>query len=99
MARFKEVYDDPRWEPARRFVLARDNGLCQLCQAHGLIHAGNEVDHITELTDENKDDPEIAFNPENLRTLCAECHNLRHGRGDNGLKNFIVPLKIEGIDS
>lgn len=94
MARFKEVYDDPRWEPARRYVIARDQGLCVICKARGLIRSGNQVDHIIELTEENKGDPDIAYNPDNLRTLCVDCHNLRHGRGDNELKNFIEPLKI-----
>lgn len=35
-----------------------------------------EVDHIKEL----KDYPELALVDDNLRTLCKDCHNKRHGR-------------------
>jgi 5-methylcytosine-specific restriction endonuclease McrA len=35
-----------------------------------------EVDHIKEL----ETNPELAFDPDNLRTLCKDCHNKRHDR-------------------
>lgn len=35
-----------------------------------------EVDHIKELAD----NPELALDDDNLRTLCKDCHNRRHGR-------------------
>ena len=92
VARFPEVYQDPRWEPCRQYVLARDMGLCQWCKAKGLTRAGNEIDHIVELTAENKGDPNIAFNPNNCRTMCHDCHNARHGRNGSGLSEFLKPV-------
>ncbi|MHC1694629.1 MAG: HNH endonuclease, partial [Eubacteriales bacterium] len=90
MARFPEVYKDPRWDKVRRIIRARDNGLCVLCLAAGKIKPGREVDHIEELTEENKDDPDVAFNPDNLRLLCSDCHNHRHERSI-GLQEFLIP--------
>ncbi len=39
-----------------------------------------EVDHIKEL----ETNPELALDPDNLRTLCKDCHNKRHDRMNYG---------------
>ena len=95
MARHKEIYQTQEWKRLRRYILARDQGLCQECKRRGRIRAGQEVHHIIELTEENKHDRAIAYNPENLETLCSDCHNAKHDR-DIGLKIFIEPVKIDG---
>lgn len=76
----------------RQYVLVRDMGLCQFCKAKGIWMPGNEVDHIIELTRKNKDDPSVAYNPDNCRTLCHTCHNRRHDRKGLGLEEFIKPV-------
>lgn len=70
-------------------IIASD-GLCRKCKESGQIRAGREVDHIIELTDENKHEWNIAYNPENLQYLCTDCHNHKHERS-NGLQNFLSP--------
>lgn len=90
MARHSEIYGDPEWERVRRHVIARANGLCEFCKEKGRIKPGKEVDHIVELTDENKTDWYIAFNPENLQYLCSDCHNEKHDRSI-GLQRFLTP--------
>lgn len=90
MARHPEIYASKEWQPARLFVIARANGLCEFCSKKGIVNPGKEVDHIEELTDENKHDWNIAYNPENLRLLCSSCHNHKHKRS-NGLQDFIEP--------
>nr|WP_243865432.1 HNH endonuclease signature motif containing protein [Paenibacillus lupini] len=54
--------------------------MCEECTRQHRIEAGKEVDHIIELTDENKHDWNIAYNPDNLQLLCSTCHNIKHGR-------------------
>lgn len=53
---------------------------CQWCKAEGSLTTQYdsilEVDHIKEL----ETNPELAFDPDNLRTLCKDCHNKRHDR-------------------
>ncbi|WP_412760916.1 HNH endonuclease [Paenibacillus validus] len=56
----------------------------------GRIKKGKDVDHIIELTDDNKHDWNIAYNPDNLQYLCTDCHNHKHDRS-NGLQIFLTP--------
>lgn len=90
MARHPEIYAAPEWERVRQFVIVRANGLCEHCQRKGKIKKGKEVDHIIELTDENKHDWNIAYNPDNLQLLCSDCHNHKHERSI-GLQDFMTP--------
>jgi len=90
MARHPDVYKNKQWEPVRQFVIIRANGLCEQCKDKGIIKSGKEVDHIIELTDANKHDWNIAYNPENLQYLCTDCHNHKSGRS-TGLQDFLIP--------
>jgi len=90
MARHAEIYNTIEWERARKFVIARANGLCEHCLKKKRIKPGKEVDHIIELTDENKHDWNIAYNPDNLQLLCSDCHNDKHDRSI-GLQKFLLP--------
>jgi len=90
MARHPEIYKTKEWEQARTYVIVRANGMCELCRAKGKIAKGKEVDHIIELTEENKHDWNIAYNTDNLRLLCSDCHNDRHDRSI-GLQKFLIP--------
>ena len=51
-------------------VLARDDGICQLC---GLPALSPEVDHIQPLHQGG-----APLDPDNLRTVCRGCHIDRH---------------------
>lgn len=59
-----------RWRNFRKIILSRDMYTCRDC---GMT--GNEVHHIIELTEDNIDDMSISMNPDNLATLCKECHS------------------------
>lgn len=89
MARFPEVYEKREWKKARKTVIQRANGLCERCFPKA-IKQGKEVDHIVELTEENKNDWNIAYNPDNLQLLCTDCHNDKHERSI-GLQKFLAP--------
>lgn len=90
MGRHKEIYKDKQWETVRKFVIARANGLCEKCKAQGKIKKGNETHHKIWLTDKNKHDWNIAYNPDNLIYLCSDCHNDVHDRS-TGLQKFLSP--------
>lgn len=90
MARHPEIYQKREWKKVRKEVIRRANGLCEKCFPKGKIKVGKEVDHIIELTDENKHDWNIAYNPKNLQLLCADCHNDKHDRSI-GLQKFLTP--------
>lgn len=75
-----KFYNSTEWEQLRDAVLQRDNYECQWCKAEGRVTNQRssilEVDHIKPL----EQFPELAMDPDNLRTLCKDCHNKRHHR-------------------
>lgn len=79
----KQFYKSKTWQKVRDQVWKRDRGLCQWCLEKGIIKQGEEVHHIIELTAENITDTGISLNPDNLVTLCRECHGTtKRNRGE-----------------
>lgn len=87
----KAFYNSAAWKHKRMKILERDHYECQDCRKRLEKAAGNgiklegrdrkiwpaeEVHHIKEL----REYPELALADDNLISLCARCHNLRHGR-------------------
>lgn len=73
-------YNSSEWKQKRLEIIRRDNYECQWCKEEGRVtimpDSALEVDHIKEL----EEHPELALDNDNLRTLCKDCHNRRHGR-------------------
>lgn len=65
-------YSSNKWKKVRDFVKKRDKMVCQRCGSWS--EERYEVDHITELTWDNVDDWNVAYNPDNLQLLCHNCH-------------------------
>ena len=70
------------WKEVRDAVMKRDAWLCQDCLKKGMYTPAEEVHHIIWLTPENINDPNITLNPNNLISLCKECHHERHNTGE-----------------
>lgn len=71
-------YGSAAWQRVRRMVIARDNGVCQMC---GLIVPPGpgeaQVDHI----DRKPQDEAAEATPlEGLRLLCRSCHSKHTAR-------------------
>lgn len=78
----KAFYNSKEWEAVRRHVLKRDNYLCVNCGA-----PAEEVHHIKHLTPQNITDVNISLNPENLTSLCKDCHfEIHKADKANGIK-------------
>jgi len=56
------------WMAIRAQILARDCGLCQVCNMAGNLTLARDVDHIRELADGGTDDAG------NLQAICGPCH-------------------------
>jgi len=78
-----KFYNSKAWRNTRRAVWQRDKGMCTI---PGCYRPASDVHHIIELTPENIDDPNIALNPENLRSLCWRCHRDIHRAQDRERK-------------
>ncbi|MHA3066586.1 HNH endonuclease [Lacticaseibacillus saniviri] len=75
-----EFYSSPEWRRLRDAVIERDHHECQWCKAEGKVTTDRdtvlEVDHIKTV----EEHPECAYDMNNMRTLCKDCHNKRHQR-------------------
>ena len=71
----KSFYKSKAWQDVRQYVLLRDFNLCVRCG-----RAAEEVHHIVRLNPQNIKDPLVALNPDNLESLCHECHTAEHER-------------------
>lgn len=66
-------YSNQKWLEVRDSIRKRDKMTCKKCGTFTAKYY--EVDHIQELTWENVDDWNVAYNPDNLQLLCHACHN------------------------
>ena len=76
----EKFYKGKKWQRVRALVWKRDKGLCQRCLRKGIIKAGDTVHHIVALDPDVITDESIALNPDNLETLCRDCHAEVHKR-------------------
>ena len=79
MSQYPEIYNSKRWKALRRNQLAKEP-LCRYCQSHGQITAADTVDHKKP----HRGDKKLAFDPENLQSLCKPCHDIHADAKDRG---------------
>ena len=66
-------YSSKKWRETRDLIKIRDRMTCRKC---GQVITGRYiVDHIKEVNILNKNNWDIAYNPDNLQLLCQKCHN------------------------
>lgn len=85
----RKFYKTQAWKKCRAFIWSRDRGLCVDCMRRGLVTPAEEVHHIQPLTPDNINDPAVSLNPENLVSLCRECHKARH-KDEAGNRRYVV---------
>ena len=73
-----EFYWTPQWRKCRKDYLKKVGGLCERCKEKGRLVPASIVHHTVHLTQENKDDPNVAYSFDNLEALCSFCHNAEH---------------------
>lgn len=75
----RTFYTSGAWVNCREAYRKSVGGLCESCRDAGRIRAGAIVHHLTPITPENINDPNITLNWKNLRFLCRDCHAAVHG--------------------
>lgn len=73
MSRHHVALKMARWSRARRQVFKRDRYRCVLCGKAGRL----ECDHVRPLAKGG-----APYDPENLRTLCRDCHIQATAKGN-----------------
>lgn len=74
------VYKTSRWAALRAEQL-RQEPLCRYCKPMGDVVAATVVDHIKP----HRGDRALAFDPDNLQSLCKPCHDRHADAKDRGL--------------
>lgn len=80
----KSLYNSREWNKVRAYCLMRDKYLCQDCG-----RPAEEVHHKEYLTPQNIGDISVSLNPDNLVSLCRDCHLARHKREQNVLPKIV----------
>lgn len=73
----KEFYGSKLWHDTRKLVLMRDGFLCTRC---GML--AEEVHHKIFLNPSNINDLSVSVNPDNLISLCHNCHTQLHAEAE-----------------
>lgn len=73
----KKFYDDNTWKILSKEILERDNNECQECKKKGKLTIKQQnkkldIHHIKEL----ETNPELAYEKNNLITVCVHHHNI-----------------------
>lgn len=76
--RNKPFYNSTAWKKARLTHLSL-YPVCMECN----IQLANQVDHIQSIEER----PDLALDPENLRSICQSCHSRKTVKQDGGFGN------------
>lgn len=79
MTNHKHIYNSKLWGALRLDQLRR-KPLCAYCLELGNIVAADTVDHI----EPHRGDDALAFDPDNLQSLCKSCHDVHADAKDRG---------------
>lgn len=82
----RKIYQSEQWKRTRLGKL-HDQPTCELCDARGIVTLAVDVHHADSVT--NYDGAMMlfkAYDPDNLVSLCKECHSWLHRLGStNGI--------------
>lgn len=73
--RYARFYASSQWKKLRLRKLA-EQPLCEECLRQGYVRQATIVHHKEEL----KDNWDKRLDPDNLESICQECHNKKHKR-------------------
>lgn len=82
----RRIYQSQRWRMLRLTKLT-DAPLCEMCAKKGIIKPAVDIHHIISFmsTDDEYRRKALAYDYNNLMSLCKECHQFIHnGKGGMG---------------
>lgn len=90
----QEIYNTATWRNLRKAHL-QYHPLCYMCQQKGIIKGGDQVHHlISPFQFQGLKRNELAYDADNLITLCSKCHSELHGQGKEAtLQNIYYQRK------
>lgn len=88
-ASWQRLYKLARWRRLREAQLSHEP-LCRYCLRQEIVEAATVCDHV----DPHKGDEDKFFDPDNLQSLCAPCHDRVKQREECG--QVVVTIGIDG---
>jgi 5-methylcytosine-specific restriction protein A len=85
---YQDIYNTPRWKKLRAYKLAI-NPVCEMCSANGKTTMTQEVHHIIPFNIS----PELAYDYDNLISVCIECHKKLHIEINNKSRYSLHDIK------
>lgn len=76
-----EIYNTRTWRNLRELKL-QQSPLCERCLKRGIINNATQVHHVESFMVDSGDKIELAFNINNLQSLCVKCHQLIHNSNE-----------------
>lgn len=76
----QKVYQSALWRKLRMCKLT-ESPLCEVCLIEGRTKGGDHVHHLVSFVDvyDEVERHRLAYDPENLLTVCEGCHGRLHG--------------------
>ncbi len=86
-----DIYNSREWRELRLQKL-RENPLCEVCKSNGFINSAHCVHHITpiESARTKEEMKHLAFDPNNLQSLCDKCHADIHKSAGIGTRKLAM---------
>jgi 5-methylcytosine-specific restriction enzyme A len=84
-AAYQAVYNTTKWKRLRRAKI-KANPLCEECEKKGITTVAAEVHHIIPFDIGNA--CELAYDYDNLISLCVECHKEAHAKMHQPISHF-----------
>lgn len=77
----RKIYQSERWRRLRAWKVVNDP-LCELCLKEGRTVLAEDVHHIVSFmsTDDETQRNYLAYDYDNLMSLCKQCHQLIHNK-------------------
>lgn len=78
----RKIYNSARWQRLRRAKLI-DSPLCEKCAEKGRVTPAEDIHHIVSFmsTDDPYERKFLAYDYDNLMSLCKKCHQNIHNNG------------------
>lgn len=85
----QEVYNTSLWRKMRLAKL-KDQPLCEVCLIEGKIRLAEHVHHIRSFmqAEDQIERDRLAYDSENLASVCQECHNRIHNGDLRGCESL-----------
>lgn len=95
-ALYRRMYKTARWQRLREAQLAAEP-LCRFCLAIEDVTEATTCDHVKP----HKGDEALFYDPNNLQSLCAPCHDKLKARIERGQQAVVIgvdgyPVEVGG---